>query len=72
MSSAGDLPVELLPLILTHLLRPQDLVECCLVNSLFYYFSTPLLYEWIYVYPWRKGGKEKVSGIHTQGQLGVV
>ncbi|KIJ55544.1 hypothetical protein M422DRAFT_63582 [Sphaerobolus stellatus SS14] len=56
-----DLPLELLPLILSHIVKPQHLVECCLVNKEFNDFGTPQLYSRIYIYAWHKNGKAKAA-----------
>ncbi|KAG9031474.1 hypothetical protein FRB95_002720 [Tulasnella sp. JGI-2019a] len=60
MSQFSDLPVEILPTILHRLSRYQDLWACCLASRIFYELATPVLYQWIYVFSWRKNGKEKV------------
>ncbi|KAI9060041.1 hypothetical protein FKP32DRAFT_1613869 [Trametes sanguinea] len=55
-----DLPVELLPLVLQHVVRPSHLAALCLVNKSFYTFAVPLLYERVFIYAWHKEGKTKV------------
>ncbi|OSD01016.1 hypothetical protein PYCCODRAFT_1370033 [Trametes coccinea BRFM310] len=55
-----DLPVELLPLVLQHVVRPSHLAALCLVNKSFYTFAVPLLYERVFIYAWHKEGKAKV------------
>ncbi|KAI0767578.1 hypothetical protein C8Q74DRAFT_1281089 [Fomes fomentarius] len=56
----NDLPVELLPLIVQHVVKPSHLVALCLVNKSFYTFVVLLLYERIFIYAWHKEGKAKV------------
>ncbi|KAM5546113.1 hypothetical protein V8D89_000239 [Ganoderma adspersum] len=55
-----DLPVELLPIVVQHIVRPSHLAAVCLVNQSFYTFAVPLLYERIFIYAWHKEGKAKV------------
>jgi hypothetical protein len=55
-----DLPLELLPLILSFIPNPRSLTHTCLVNKVFYQFSVPRLYERISIYSWHKHGKERV------------
>ncbi|KAI0357708.1 hypothetical protein OH77DRAFT_1494614 [Trametes cingulata] len=55
-----DLPVELLPLIMQHVVRPSHLATLCLVNKTFYGFAVPLLYERVFIYAWHREGKAKV------------
>lgn len=55
-----DLPVELLPIVVQHIVRPSHLAAVCLVNQSFYTFASPLLYERIFIYAWHKEGKAKV------------
>ena len=56
-----DLPVDLLPLILQHIVRPQHLAWVCLVNKDFHSFAIVYLYGRIAIYPWFKGGKIRAS-----------
>jgi hypothetical protein len=58
-----DLPIDLLPLIIRHIVKPSHLALCCLVNSTFSSFVIPQLYERIYIYAWHKHGKAKVGTI---------
>ncbi|KAF8510199.1 hypothetical protein BU17DRAFT_55597 [Hysterangium stoloniferum] len=60
MISFLDLPTDLLPLILQHIIKPHHLAKCCLVNRAFHSFTVPLLYERIFIYAWHKDGKTKV------------
>lgn len=55
-----DLPVELLPIVVQHIVHPSHLAGVCLVNQSFYTFAVPLLYERIFIYGWHKEGKVKV------------
>ena len=59
----NDLPLELLPLVLHHLVKPSHLSAVCLVNHSFYTFAVPLLYERVFIYSWHKEGKTRVSYI---------
>jgi hypothetical protein len=56
-----DLPLELLPAIFETIRRPSTLATICLVSRTIYNFTIPLLYERIFIYPWQKEGKRKVS-----------
>ena len=56
----ADLPIELLPSIVQHIVRPSHLGALCLVNQSFYKFTIPLLYERVFIYAWHKKGKAKV------------
>lgn len=53
MSSANtpagfeSLPLDLLPLILSHLSKRQDLRSCTLVSRTFSHYATPALYSWV-------------------------
>ncbi|PPQ99304.1 hypothetical protein CVT24_009172 [Panaeolus cyanescens] len=55
-----DLPVEILPEILTYVIKPHHLAAACLVNQTFRRFAVPLLYESIRIYSWHREGKAKV------------
>ncbi|CCM00826.1 uncharacterized protein FIBRA_02868 [Fibroporia radiculosa] len=55
-----DLPLELLPLIVQHFVRPSHFAALCLVNKYFYTFAISLLYERAFIYAWHKEGKAKV------------
>jgi len=55
-----DLPPELVPTVLSHLLKPHHLASTCLVSRTFYQFAAPLLYERPSIYPWQREGKAKV------------
>ncbi|KAH6912627.1 hypothetical protein BKA70DRAFT_1097619 [Coprinopsis sp. MPI-PUGE-AT-0042] len=55
-----DLPIEILPLILSSLVKPQHLVHVCLVSQTFSAHATPQLYNRISIYSWHKQGKVKV------------
>ncbi|GBE89773.1 hypothetical protein BKA93DRAFT_793618 [Sparassis latifolia] len=56
-----DLPLEVLPLILRHILRPNHLAALCLVDHYFRAFAIPLLYEHAFIYAWQKEAKAKVK-----------
>ncbi|RDB17281.1 hypothetical protein Hypma_001720 [Hypsizygus marmoreus] len=55
-----DLPIELLPLILSNLPKPHHLASACLVNKAFHIFAVPNLYERASIYAWHRDGKRKV------------
>ena len=61
LAQFNDLPLELLPMVVQHLIRPSHLAALCLVNQLFYTFTVPLLYERVFIYAWHREGKAKVS-----------
>ena len=63
MAQFNDLPLELLPLILHHLIKPSHLAAACLVNHPFYTFTVTLLYERVFIYSWHKEGKTRVSWV---------
>ncbi|CAK5282490.1 unnamed protein product [Mycena citricolor] len=56
-----DLPLDILPHILIHLVRPQHLANACLVNRSFYAFGIPFLYHRATIYSWHKAWKDKVA-----------
>lgn len=58
-SSQVILPIELLPEILQHILKPQRLATLSLVSRTFYIFAAELLYERIHIYPWYRSAKLK-------------
>ncbi|KIJ91199.1 hypothetical protein K443DRAFT_115368 [Laccaria amethystina LaAM-08-1] len=60
MAKFSDLPLELLPIILVHLIKPHHLASACLVNKLFHTFAVPWLYNHVSIYSWHKEGKTKV------------
>ncbi|OCH90186.1 hypothetical protein OBBRIDRAFT_777389 [Obba rivulosa] len=60
MAQFLDLPIELLPLILQHIVRPSHFAALCLVSKSFYDFAVSRLYERIYIYAWHREGKTKV------------
>ncbi|RPD61821.1 hypothetical protein L226DRAFT_552408 [Lentinus tigrinus ALCF2SS1-7] len=55
-----DLPLELLPVIIQHVVKPSHLAAICLVDHRFYQFTVPLLYERVFIYAWHREGKAKV------------
>ncbi|KAH0578581.1 hypothetical protein J132_02009 [Termitomyces sp. J132] len=55
-----DLPVDILPLILSFIVRPQHLASNSLVNKTFQSFAIPRLYERVSLYAWQREGKTKV------------
>ncbi|KAI0366515.1 hypothetical protein BV20DRAFT_640211 [Pilatotrama ljubarskyi] len=60
LAQFSDLPVELLPLVVQHIVRPSHLATLCLVNKTFYTFAVPQLYERVFMHAWHKEGKAKV------------
>ncbi|EMD36761.1 hypothetical protein CERSUDRAFT_65561 [Gelatoporia subvermispora B] len=60
MAQFQDLPVELLPLVFQHVLRPDHFASLCLVNKTFYEHAVPRLYGRVYIYAWHRDGKTKV------------
>ncbi|KAF8888870.1 hypothetical protein BD779DRAFT_435746 [Infundibulicybe gibba] len=65
MAKFLDLPLDLLPAILSHLVKPHHLTQACTVNRAFYGYSAPLLYERVFVYAWQKEGKTRVVQLFT-------
>lgn len=61
MAHFTDLPLDILPLILQHLLRSNYLATTRLVNRSFDTFAAPRLFEQILIYAWHKDAKKKVS-----------
>lgn len=61
MAQFLDLPLEILPFILQHIVRPNYLTQLSLVNSHFHEFATPLLYRRAFVYAWHREAKAKVN-----------
>ena len=55
-----DLPVEILPVILSHLHKPHHLASTSLVSTTFHQFATPQLYSRVSIYSWHKDSKVKV------------
>ena len=55
-----DLPLEILPEIFSHIVKPQHLAYLCLVNNSFRTFAVSKLYERVSIYSWHKEGKSKV------------
>ncbi|KAF9026810.1 hypothetical protein BDZ89DRAFT_987670 [Hymenopellis radicata] len=54
-----DLPLDILPVILSHIEHPRHLFHTCLVNRSFYQIAAPQLYRRIAIYSWHKQGKTK-------------
>jgi hypothetical protein len=55
-----DLPLDILPLLLSQITLPQHLASIALVNKVFYEYTVPHLYYKIAVYAWYKNAKVKV------------
>ncbi|KAF5384073.1 hypothetical protein D9615_003422 [Tricholomella constricta] len=60
-----DLPVDILPLIISNLVKPHHLSSACLVNKTFQEFTVPRLYERVSIYAWQREGKTKVVQLFT-------
>ena len=60
MALFRDLPLDLLPLIISNLQEPVHIASLCLVNHAFYTFSVPVLYERIFIYAWQRKSKFRV------------
>ncbi|TFY69886.1 hypothetical protein EVG20_g2955 [Dentipellis fragilis] len=60
MAEFTDLPLEILPLIVQHIVKASHLAALCLVNRSFHAFAVPLLYERIVIFPWYKDAKTRV------------
>ena len=56
-----DLPLELLPIILSHLLKPHHLATSSLVSKSFHTYATPKLYKRASIFSWHRQGKAKVT-----------
>ncbi|KAF9269659.1 hypothetical protein L218DRAFT_850695 [Marasmius fiardii PR-910] len=54
-----NLPLDILPLVIEHIVTPRDLKNICLVNSSFNSIAVHLLYDRISIYSWQKDGKTK-------------
>ncbi|KIK96882.1 hypothetical protein PAXRUDRAFT_137464 [Paxillus rubicundulus Ve08.2h10] len=61
MSQFLELPLELLPVILDSVVKPQHISTLCLVNKSFKDFATPLLYRRVFIFAWHKEAKSKVA-----------
>ncbi|KAF8152989.1 hypothetical protein B0H34DRAFT_87411 [Crassisporium funariophilum] len=55
-----DLPMDILPEVIDHIIKPQHLASICLVSNAFRAFATNRLYERVSIYAWHKEGKVKV------------
>lgn len=61
MLSFLDLPIDILPLVLSFLLKPAHLALACSVSKSFHESATPILYRRIAIYAWHKHAKSKVA-----------
>ncbi|KAF9238049.1 hypothetical protein BU15DRAFT_48001 [Melanogaster broomeanus] len=61
MAQFLELPLELLPVILDFVIKPQHISALCLVNKSFNGFATPLLYRRVFIFAWYKEVKLKVA-----------
>src|SRR6266542_1517301 len=60
-----ELPVDLLPEILSFIAKPAHLASTCLVNNTFHNFSVRLLYDRIAIYSWHENGKKRAIKLFT-------
>jgi len=65
MARFEDLPLDLLPEIIVHLLIPVHLTSLCLVSRTVYSFSVPNLYRRIVILPLHKSSKSRVCIIFS-------
>ncbi|KAA1474575.1 hypothetical protein DENSPDRAFT_905907 [Dentipellis sp. KUC8613] len=65
MAEFTDLPLELLPLIVRHIVKASHLAALCLVNRSFRAFAVPLLYERIVIFPWYKDAKTRMMQVFS-------
>ncbi|GLB39724.1 hypothetical protein LshimejAT787_0702340 [Lyophyllum shimeji] len=65
MTVFTDLPIDILPLVVSHLIKPHHLASSCLVNRAFHQFTVPRLYERASIYAWQREGKTKVVQLFT-------
>lgn len=68
MPDFTDLPLEIVPLVVRHLLRPQHLAWVCLVSKSFHAYSAPLLYERVSIFAWYKEAKIKASQLDSDSR----
>jgi hypothetical protein len=61
MLSFEELPTDIVPLILQHIIRPQHLAAASLVCKLFNDAATPLLYHEVSIFTWHRDPKAKVK-----------
>ncbi|KAJ2933813.1 hypothetical protein H1R20_g3261, partial [Candolleomyces eurysporus] len=55
-----DLPIDLLPCVLSFVVKANHLAAAAVVDKTWNVFATPLLYERVSIYSWHKEGKVKV------------
>ena len=65
MAVFSDLPLEILPLIIRHIVKAAHLASICLVNHSFYTFSVERLYDRVVIYPWYRDAKNRVRVVVT-------
>ncbi|KAA1474576.1 hypothetical protein DENSPDRAFT_841180 [Dentipellis sp. KUC8613] len=64
MAKFTDLPLELLPRIIQHIIKPSNLAVVCLVNRSFHTFAVPLLYERIAtISPWYRDANNRMMEV---------
>lgn len=54
------LPSDVVPLVLSHLAKPQDLAATSRVSKIFHSSAVPLLYDEVFIYTWHRDPKAKV------------
>ena len=55
-----ELPVDIVPVVISHLIRPQHLASASRVCKLFHEAALPSLYFEVSIYPWHRDPKAKV------------
>jgi hypothetical protein len=60
-----DLPIDLLPCILSFIVKSNHLAAAARVDKTWNAFATPLLYERVSIYSWHKEGKVKVRTVRS-------
>src|SRR5882762_1499700 len=71
MARFVDLPIDLLPVILQHVVRPNHLAMSRLVNRQFNAFAAPRLFEQILIYAWHKNAKSRVNDFNHWNTINI-
>ncbi|KAI9509537.1 hypothetical protein F5148DRAFT_996446 [Russula earlei] len=61
MARFEDLPIEILPLIVDHVLGHGNLASLCLVSRAFHEFTVSRLYRRVAIFPWNRFSKSRVT-----------
>lgn len=61
MAHFVDLPLDVIPIILQHIVKPNQLAANRLVNKSFEAFAAPRLFEQIFIFAWHKDAKTRVN-----------